>query len=84
MHFQPKRPDEGDLRAQSIVLGYVLAEHPNVHPSIPALVHDLVEDSSDAFEQAILDLTNVGLLRCPDGIVYPTDAARHFDDLPMP
>lgn len=84
MQGQTKRPDEGDLRVQSIVLGYILDQHPEIHPSIPSVVHDLVEDASDSYERAIRDLTNVGLLRCPDGIVYPTEAATRFDRLPMP
>jgi len=66
-----------------VVLGYVLDQHP-VHPSIPALVRDLAEDASDAYERAIRDLTGVGLLRCPGGIVYPTEAALRFERLELP
>jgi hypothetical protein len=82
MHSQPKGAGDRDLRNQSVVLSYVLDQHP-VHPSIPALVRDLAEDASDAYERAIRDLTAAGLLRCPGGIVEPTEAALHFDRLPL-
>lgn len=84
MQGQPKRRGDRDLRAQSVVLAYVLDQHPNIHPSIPSVVHDLVEDASDTYERAIRDLTSAGLLRCPDGLVYPTEAAIRFDRLPLP
>ncbi len=35
----------------------------------------------DSFERAIRDLTGVGLLTCPAGIVAPTRAALHCDRL---
>lgn len=60
------------------MLSYVLDLHP-IKPSIPALVHDLVEDASDAYERAIRDLTGIGLLDCEGGIVAPTQAALRFD-----
>lgn len=75
---QPKGAREASLRAQRVVLSYVLDLHP-VKPSIPALVHDLVEDASDTYERAIRDLTGIGLLDCEGGIVAPTQAALRFD-----
>jgi len=84
MHDQPKRRGDRDLRAQSVVLGYVLDQDPHVHPSIPCVVSDLAEDASDTYERAIRDLTSAGLLRCPGGIVYPTEAALRFDRLELP
>lgn len=84
MQGQPKRRGNRDLRAQSVVLGYVLDQDPHVHPSIPSVVHALAEDASDAYERAIRDLTGAGLLRCPGGIVEPTEAALRFDSLPLP
>lgn len=83
MQGQPRRRDDRDLRAQSVVLGYALDQHP-IHASVPAIVHNLAEDASDAYERAIRDLTGIGLLRCSDGIVEPTEAAIHFDRLPLP
>jgi hypothetical protein len=83
MHDQPKRRGDRDLRAQSVVLGYVLDQHPT-HASIPAIVHDLPEDAGDAYERAIRDLTCAGPLRCPGGIVEPSEAALRFDSLPLP
>jgi hypothetical protein len=84
MQGQPKRRGDRDLRAQSVVLGFILDQHPNIHPSIPSVVHDLAEEASDAYERAVRDLTSAGLLRCPDGIVYPTEAALRFDRLALP
>lgn len=83
MQGQPKRRGDRDLRAQSVVLGYVLDRHP-IHASVPALVRDLAEDASSAYERAIRDLTGIGLLRCSGGIVEPTEAAIRFDALPLP
>jgi len=79
MHDQPK---PGELRDQSVVLSRALDLHPN-HLPIPGLVKDL-EGSDNAYERAIRDLTGVGLLRCPGGIVEPTEAALRFDALPLP
>jgi hypothetical protein len=78
MQGQPKRRGDDDLRAQRVVLSYVLDLHPT-QASMPALVHDLVEDASDTYERAIRDLTGVGLLHCSGGIVAPTVAALRFD-----
>lgn len=82
MQGQPKRRGERDLRDQSIVLSRVLDLHPT-HLSIPALVRDL-EGSGDAYERAIRDLTGAGLLRCPGGVVEPTEAALHSERLELP
>lgn len=82
MQGQPNRQGERDLRDQSVVLSRVLDLHPT-HLSIPDLVGDL-EGSGDAYERAIRDLTGVGLLRCPGCVVEPTEAALHFDRLPLP
>lgn len=78
MQGQPKRRGDGDLRAQRVVLSYVLDLHP-IKSSIPALVQDLVEGASDTYERAIRDLTGIGLLDCEGGIVAPTQAALRFD-----
>lgn len=78
MHSQPKGARDVSLRAQRVVLSYVLDQHP-IKPSIPALVRDLADESSDAYERAIRDLTGIGLLDCEGGIVAPTQAALRFD-----
>lgn len=82
MQGQPKRRGNRDLRDQSVVLSRVLDLHPT-HLTVPDLVRDL-EGSGDAYERAIRDLTGAGLLLCPGGIVEPTEAALHFDRLPLP
>jgi len=73
-----------DLKDQGTVLAHVLALHPTNLP-IPALVRELnnSEDfaGSDAVERAVRDLTGIGLLDCPCGVVKPTRAALHFDRL---
>lgn len=82
MQGQPKRQGERDLRDQGIVLSRVLDLHPT-HLPIPAFVDDL-ESSGDAYERAIRDLTGAGLLRCPGGVVEPTEAALRFERLELP
>ena len=82
MQSQPKGAGDRDLRDQSVVLSRVLDLHPT-HLTIPDLVRDL-EGPGNAYERAIRDLTSAGLLRCPGGIVYPTEAALHFDSVPLP
>jgi hypothetical protein len=82
MHDQPNAAGDGDLRDQSAVLSHVLDLHPT-HLPIPDLIRDLSEGSDEAYERAIRDLTSVGLLRCPGGVVEPTRAALHFDSLPL-
>ncbi|HEY7456016.1 MAG TPA: hypothetical protein VH703_01975 [Solirubrobacterales bacterium] len=74
-----------DLHDQGIVLSHVLALHPE-HLTIPDLVRELTAGAteyaeSDAFERAVRDLTGVGLLACPGGVVTPTRAALHCDRL---
>jgi hypothetical protein len=74
-----------DLHDQAVVLRHVLAAHPE-HRTIPCLVRELTGDSetfaeSDAYERAVRDLTGVGLLRCPCGMVEPTRAALRFYEL---
>lgn len=90
--MHPKRIDAGcdaspnataDLDAQRIVLTQVLAIHPT-HLPIPRLVRVITAGSeefaaSDDVERAIRDLTSVGLLDCPGGIVMATPAALHAD-----
>jgi hypothetical protein len=71
-----------DLRDQGVVLGHVLDIYPD-RLTIPDLVRELTAGEeafaeSDAFERAIRDLTGVGLLRCPSGIVEPTRAALTY------
>lgn len=78
MHSQPNQARDLSLRAQRVVLSYVVDLHP-LKKSIPALVSDLAEDASDIYERAIRDLTGIGLLDCHGGIVAPTKAALRFD-----
>jgi hypothetical protein len=75
-----------DLHDQAVVLKHVLAAHPD-RLTIPDLVRELTGDSetfaeSDGFERAVRDLTGVGLLRCPCGVVEPTRAALRVYELP--
>ena len=74
-----------DLRTQRIVLTHVLALQPS---SLTVL--DLVREISagsvdfaegDSIERAIRDLTGIGLLNCPGGLVIPSHAAVHFNAL---
>ncbi|HKB50035.1 MAG TPA: hypothetical protein VKC63_01230 [Solirubrobacterales bacterium] len=74
-----------DLHDQAIVLRHVLAVHPE-RLTIPDLVSELMGDlaafaESDAYERAVRDLTGVGLLQCPCGMVEPTRAALRFYEL---
>lgn len=71
-----------DIADQRVVLGYVLALHPT-HVTIPDLVRAITNSSEDfaegdALERAVRDLTGVGLLHCPGGVVEPTQAAICF------
>lgn len=75
-----------DLQDQGVVLEHVLDLHPT-HLTIPELVREITAGSGgfkegDNVECAVRDLTGVGLLHCPGGIVMPTRAALHFDCLP--
>ena len=74
-----------DLADQAVVLQYVLDVHPD-RLTIPELVRELnagadEPDEGDAYERAVRDLTGIGLLRCPAGIVEPTRAALRFHEL---
>jgi hypothetical protein len=74
-----------DIRDQSIVLIHVLAVHPS-HLIVPELVREITAGASefaedDRMERAVRDLTGLGLLHCPGGVVMPTRAAIRFDEL---
>ena len=74
-----------DLRDQRVVLTHVLALHPT-HLVVPQLVGEIagrIEEfaEGDALERAVRDLTGLGLLQCPSGLVMPTHAAIRFDAL---
>jgi hypothetical protein len=73
------------MKDQGVVITHVLALHPT-HLTVPDLVRELGSGSedfaeSDNLERAIRDLTGVGLLDCPGGVVAPTPAALHADRL---
>ncbi len=74
-----------DIRDQGIVLVHVLAVHPS-HLIVPELVREITAGASefaedDRMERAVRDLTGLGLLRCPGGVVMPTRAAIRFNEL---
>lgn len=74
-----------DLRDQEVVLTQVLVAHPS-HLIVPELVREItagaVEFSEgDRMERAVRDLTGLGLLHCPGGLVVPTRAAIRFNEL---
>jgi hypothetical protein len=74
-----------DLRDQRIVLTHVLALHPS-NLTVPDLVREISAGSADfargdKIERAVRDLTGVGLLNCPGGLVTPSHAAVRFDAL---
>jgi len=69
-----------DLRDQEIVLIHVLAAHPT-HLIVPELVREITAGAvefaeDDRMERAVRDLTGLGLLRCPRGIVVPNQGRR--------
>lgn len=75
-----------DLQAQAIVLRRVLGAFPE-RLTIPGLVSELTKGEptfaeSDTYERAVRDLTGVGLLRCPCGLVEPTRIALYVYALP--
>jgi hypothetical protein len=89
MRTQPSEgelsPAGEDIRAHRAVLTHVLALHPT-HQTVPELVREITAGSddfaaSDAVERAVRDLTGIGLLNCPGGVVMPSRAAVHFDRL---
>lgn len=74
-----------DIRDQGIVLIHVLAVHPT-NLIVPELVREITAGASefaesDRMERAVRDLTGLGLLRCPGGVVMPTRAAIRFNEL---
>lgn len=74
-----------DIRDQGIVLTHVLAAHPS-HLIVPELVREITAGASefaedDRMKRAVRDLTGLGLLRCPGGVVMPTRAAIRFNEL---
>ena len=79
-------PNEADdIRDQRVVLTHVLAIHP-MHLRVPEIVRDITAGSEefaegDGLERAIRDLTGAGLLCCPGGVVMPSRAALHADQL---
>lgn len=94
MHDQTNRPAfDGlasptaaeDARDQRIVLTHVLALHPTslIVPHLVSEVGAGIEefDGGDGIERAVVDLTGVGLLQCPGGLVAPSHAAIRFDEL---
>lgn len=93
MHDQPSgASDENasptalqDIRDQGIVLIHVLAVHPT-HLIVPELVREITAGAlefaeGDRVERAVRDLTGLGLLHCPCGVVMPTRAAIRFNEL---
>ena len=83
--IQPRRPPARTLKDQAVVLTHVLAVQP-AQLIVPELVREInagvaefAED--DRMERAVRDLTGLGLLRCPGGIVMPTRAAVRFNEL---
>lgn len=78
----PSPTHKQDIRDQGVVLMHVLALHPT-NLIVPDLVRELTNGSDefaegDNVERAIRDLTGVGLLHCPGGMVVPTRAALRF------
>jgi len=74
-----------DMRDQGVVLIHVLTQYPTVM-TIPDLVREITAGSADfgegdAMERAVRDLTGLGLLRCPGGMVVPSHAALRVYDL---
>lgn len=68
-----------DLKDQGVVLEHVLMVHPT-HLIVPELVREITAGAADfaeddRFERAIRDLTGLGLLHCPGGVVVPSHAA---------
>lgn len=93
MHDQPKGAGENackspvtqDITDQHAVLMHVLVLHP-IHLPVPDLVRELTAASGDfaegdAVERAVRDLTGIGLLHCPGGLVMPSHAAIRFTEI---
>jgi hypothetical protein len=69
--------------AQRIVITHALALHP-IARTIPGFIRELIAGSDDFregdnMERAVRDLTGIGLLECPCGLVTPSRQALHFD-----
>jgi hypothetical protein len=74
-----------DLRDQRVVLTHVLDLHPS-SLTVPDLVREISAGSADfaegdQIERAVRDLTGVGLLNCPGGLVTPSHTAVRFNEL---
>lgn len=74
-----------DLKDQAVVLTHVLTVHPT-QLIVPELVREIGAGISefaedDRMERAVRDLTGLGLLHCPGGVVMPTRAAIRFNEL---
>lgn len=75
-----------DRKFRRAVLDHVIYRHPT-HLRVAELVLEITAGreeefaGSDAIERAVRDLTGVGLLHCPSGIVMPTNAALCFAEL---
>ena len=74
-----------DARDQRVVPTHVLALHPT-HLILPQLVQAIAGGSEDFaegdnIERAVRDLTGVGLLHRPGGLVMPTPAALRFNEV---
>jgi hypothetical protein len=75
-----------DLRDQRIVLTHVLSLHTEIHLTVPGLVQEISAgdvgfEEGDSIDRAIRDLTGIGLLNCPGGLVVPSHAAVRFNAL---
>jgi hypothetical protein len=74
-----------DLHDQGLVLIQVLTIHPT-HLRLPELVREISAGSTefsegDRIERAVRDLVGVGLLFHSGGLVLPSRAALHFNQI---
>lgn len=75
-------PASADIRDQGVTLMHVLHRHPTLL-RVPDLVREITSGSGDFgerdnVERAVCELTGVGLLHCPSGLVAPSPAALRF------
>jgi len=75
-------PAAEDIKDQGVTLMHVLHRHPTLL-TIPDLVREITSGSEDFadrdnVERAVRDLTGVGLLHCPSGLVVPSPGALRF------
>ena len=75
-------PASEDIRDQGVTLMHVLHRHPTLL-RVPDLVREITSGSGDFaegdnVERAVCELTGVGLLHCPSGLVAPSPAALRF------